>query len=92
MNQPLIAAIVVGVKVGLAIGGAVAGWLLNSYGYVANLVQTPTAVQGIRLSVSIFPVIALILCVVALFIYGIGKKVEYQMQDELAKRRKAYTA
>ena len=86
------AAIVVGLKVGLAIGGAVAGWLLNSYGYVANVVQTPTAVQGIRLSVSIFPVIALILCVIALFIYGIGKKVEYQMQDELAERRKAYTA
>ncbi len=79
-----------GLKVGLAIGGAVAGWLLNGYGYVANVVQTPTAVQGIRLSVSIFPVIALILCVVALFIYGIGKKVEYQIQDELAERRKTY--
>ena len=84
------AGIVVGLKVGLAIGGAVAGWLLNGYGYVANVVQTPTAVQGIRLSVSIFPVIALILCVVALFIYGIGKKVEYQIQDELAERRKTY--
>jgi len=84
------AAIVVGLKVGLAIGGAVAGWLLKGYGYVANVEQTPTAVQGIRLSVSIFPVIAIILCVIALFIYGIGKKVEYQMQDELAERRKAY--
>ena len=84
------AGIVVGLKVGLAIGGAVAGWLLNSYGYVANVVQTPSAVQGIRLSVSLFPVIALILCVIALFLYGIGKKTEYQMQDELAERRKTY--
>lgn len=84
------AAIVVGLKVGLAIGGAVAGWLLKGYGYVANVEQTPTAIQGIRLSVSVFPVIALALCVIALFVYGIGKKVEYQMQDELAERRKAY--
>ncbi|MDF1559670.1 MAG: MFS transporter [Bacteroidales bacterium] len=84
------AGIVVGLKVGLAFGGAVAGWLLNGYGYVANVVQTPTAVQGIRLSVSIFPVIALVLCIISLFIYGIGKKVEYQMQDELAARRKEY--
>jgi len=84
------AGIVVGLKVGLAVGGAVAGWLLNAYGYVANVVQTPSSVQGIRLSVSIFPVIALALCVIALFIYGIGKKTEYQMQDELAERRKTY--
>ena len=34
----------------------------------------------------------IILCVIALFIYGIGKKIEYKMQDELAERRKAYTA
>ena len=81
----------VGLKVGLAIGGAVAGWLLKAYAYVANVDQSATAVQGIRLSVSIFPVIALILCIVALFLYGIGKKVEYQMQDELVERRKAYT-
>jgi len=86
------AAIVVGLKVGLAIGGAVAGWLLKAYGYVANVEQSATAVQGIRLSVSLFPVIAIVLCIIALFIYGIGRKVEYQMQDELAERRKAYTA
>jgi Na+/melibiose symporter-like transporter len=84
------AAIVVGLKVGLAIGGALSGWLLNAYGYVANAVQTPSAVQGIRLSVSIFPVLALLLCVIALFIYSIGKKAEYQMQDELAERRREY--
>ncbi len=84
------AAIVVGLKVGLAIGGAVAGWLLNAYGYVANVEQSYRAVQGIRLSVSIFPAIALIFCVTALFIYSIGKKSEYQMQDELAERRRSY--
>jgi Na+/melibiose symporter-like transporter len=84
------AAIVVGLKVGLAVGGALAGWLLKGYGYVANVPQTPEAVQGIRLTVSVFPAIALAFCVIALFIYGIGKKTETEMQDELAARRKAY--
>jgi GPH family glycoside/pentoside/hexuronide:cation symporter len=85
------AAIVVGLKVGLAVGGAVAGWLLNAYGYVANVAQAPSAVQGIRLTVSIYPALALLICVIALFIYSIGKKVEDQMQDELAERRQAYS-
>lgn len=83
------AAIVVGLKVGLAIGGALAGWLLKGYGYVPNAEQTPAALKGIRLTVSIYPAITIIICVIALFIYSIGKKTEDQMQDELAARRKA---
>ena len=83
------AAIVVGLKVGLAIGGALAGWLLKGYGYVPNAEQTPSALKGIRLTVSIYPVITIIICVIALFIYSIGKKTEEQMQDELAARRTA---
>jgi Na+/melibiose symporter-like transporter len=81
------AGIVVGLKVGLAIGGALAGWLLKGYGYVPNAVQTPSALKGIRLTVSIYPAITIIICVIALFIYSIGKKTEDQMQDELAARR-----
>jgi len=83
------AGIVVGLKVGLAIGGALAGWLLKGYGYVPNAEQTPAALKGIRLTVSIYPAITIIICVIALFIYSIGKKTEDQMQDELAARRKA---
>ena len=67
------AGIVVGLKVGLAIGGALAGYLLSQYGYVPNVAQSPDAISGIRLTVSIYPAIAIILCVVLLFIYGINK-------------------
>jgi Na+/melibiose symporter-like transporter len=84
------AGVVIGLKVGLAIGGYIALQLLDVYGYVANAVQTPEALHGIRLTLSIYPVIALACCVVLLFIYGINRKVEYQMQDELAERRKQY--
>jgi GPH family glycoside/pentoside/hexuronide:cation symporter len=84
------AGIVVGLKIGMAIGGALAGYLLSKYGYVPNVVQSQDAVRGIRLTVSIYPAIAIILCVVLLFIYGINKNIENKMQDELAERRKNY--
>ncbi len=84
------AGVVIGLKVGLALGGFLAGQLLSLYGYVSNVAQSAGALRGIRLTVSIYPVIALVLCVIALFIYGINRKVEYQMQDELAERRKNY--
>jgi glycoside/pentoside/hexuronide:cation symporter, GPH family len=84
------AGIVVGLKVGMAIGGALAGYLLSQYGYVPNVVQSPDAILGIRLTVSIYPAIAIIFCVILLFIYGINKNVEDKMQDELAARRKSY--
>jgi GPH family glycoside/pentoside/hexuronide:cation symporter len=84
------AGVVIGLKVGLALGGFLAGQLLSLYGYVSNVAQSAGALRGIRLTVSIYPVIALLLCVIALFIYGINRKVEYQMQDELAERRKQY--
>jgi GPH family glycoside/pentoside/hexuronide:cation symporter len=86
------AGVVLGLKVGLAIGGALAAYILKVYGYVANVEQTTTALKGIRFAVSIIPSIAILICVVALFFYDINRKTEYQMQDELAERRKNYNS
>jgi glycoside/pentoside/hexuronide:cation symporter, GPH family len=85
------AGVLIGLKVGLALGGALSGVLLSMYGYVANAVQTPHAISGIRLITSIYPAIALGIGVIILMFYKITKKTEFQMQDELAERRKAYT-
>jgi Na+/melibiose symporter-like transporter len=85
-----VAGIVVGLNVGMEIGGALAGYLLSQSGYVPNVAEGPAAIRGIRLSVSIYPAIAIIFCVILLFIYGINRKVEDKMQYELAERRKNY--
>ena len=37
------------IKLGLAIGAAATGWILSGTGYVANAVQSPEALAGIRL-------------------------------------------
>jgi Na+/melibiose symporter-like transporter len=85
------AGIMIGLKVGLAIGGAISGVLLSLYGYVANAVQTPHTISGIRLITSIYPAVFLGIGIIVLMFYSINMKTEFQMQDELAERRKTYS-
>ncbi|MBL7110865.1 MAG: MFS transporter [Bacteroidales bacterium] len=84
-------AVVFGLKAGLGVGGAIGAYLLSLYGYIPNAVQGEQAIMGIRLTASIYPAIAFIISLVALSFYRINKKLEYQMQDELAERRKSFT-
>ena len=83
-------AIVFGLKAGLGFGGAIGGWLLAAYGYVPNVAQTDRALQGIKLTASIFPAITFAIAVVCLFFYRIDKRLEIQITDELAERRRAF--
>jgi len=84
------AGVTVGLKVGLALGGSLAGLILSKYGYIANVEQTATSILGIRLGLSIYPSLALLGCVIALFFYKINRETEYRMQNELEARRKTY--
>jgi GPH family glycoside/pentoside/hexuronide:cation symporter len=84
------ATIIFGLKAGLSLGGAIAGWLLSGYGYKANQVQTSEALLGIRMTISIYPAILFCIVVVCLFCYKISKKLNIQIQDELAERRKRF--
>ena len=81
------ATIMFALKAGLSLGGAIDGWLLSGYGYVANAAQTPHALLGIRLTMSVYPSLFLIVVVVALLFYKITKTMNIQIQDELADRR-----
>ena len=83
-------AIVFGLKAGLGFGGAIGGWLLAAYGYVPNVAQTERALQGIKLTASIFPAITFAIAVVCLFFYKIDKRLEIQITDDLAERRRMY--
>jgi Na+/melibiose symporter-like transporter len=85
------AGIVFALKAGLGVGGAVCGWLLAAFGYLPNVVQTDHALLGIRMTASIFPAITFFIGVVALLFYGINKKLNLQIQDELAERRKNFS-
>jgi Na+/melibiose symporter-like transporter len=81
------ATILFALKTGLSLGGAMAGWLLSGYGYRPNAVQTPEALQGIRMTISIYPTIFFLVVIACLTAYRINKKLNLQIQDELAERR-----
>jgi glycoside/pentoside/hexuronide:cation symporter, GPH family len=84
------ATIMFSLKAGLSLGGAIAGWLLSGYGYVPNAQQTTKALLGIRLTISVFPAIFYVIIIMFLVFYRIGKKLNIQIQDELAERRKQF--
>lgn len=81
------AGIVFALKAGLGIGGAICGGIIDSFGFVANAVQTTDAVYGIKLTASIIPAITFAIGVVALFFYPISKTLNEQVQAELTRRR-----
>ena len=86
----IFATILFGLKTGLSLGGAIAGWLLGAYGYQANVAQTPQALLGIRMTMSVYPSIFLAIVVACLFFYKINKSLNLEIQDALAERRRAF--
>ncbi|SHM13703.1 MFS transporter [Flavobacterium saccharophilum] len=84
----IFSAMMVGLKAGLSIGGALTTSLLGYFNYVPNsLVQTDVAINGIKLLVSIFPAIPFLIGVGLLFFYKINKKMEVQIEADLKERR-----
>jgi glycoside/pentoside/hexuronide:cation symporter, GPH family len=88
----IFSAMMVGLKAGLAIGGALVTWILGQYGYInaesgQEVIQPETVAQGSRMLISVFASIPFFLVVVLLFFYEINKKKEDQIEKELSERR-----
>jgi Na+/melibiose symporter-like transporter len=83
-------AIVFALKAGLGFGGAITGFVLSLYGYVPHVAQSASALDGIRYTMSVFPAVTFAICAACLLFYGIDKRCEIQMTDELSERRKQY--
>ncbi len=86
----MFAGILFALKAGLGLGGALAGWIIGAYGYVANAVQTPHALLGIRLGATLYSAIPFALCIVCLAFYPISKALNLQIQNDLLERRKKF--
>ena len=76
-------------KIGIAVGSALLGWLLDFHGLVANAVQTPRAIHGINLVFSLLPGLFALLSGLAIFFYRIDESTVKQMEGELAARKAA---
>jgi GPH family glycoside/pentoside/hexuronide:cation symporter len=82
--------ITLALKLGLGLGGAIAGVIISMFGYVSggSAVQNETAMEGIRLVSSIVPAVLFGIGVIALYFYPISKEYNENMQAELADRRR----
>ncbi|KAF1685330.1 MFS transporter [Pseudoxanthomonas broegbernensis] len=84
----IFSAILCGLKVGLSVGGALVAGILAHHAYDANLeAQSPEAVAGIRLAVSVYCSIPFLIAACLLFFYKINKPMESRIERELAERR-----
>lgn len=82
--------ITMALKVGLGLGGAVAGVIISAFGYESgsDSIQNESAMEGIRLVSSIVPALLFCVGIAALYLYPITKEYNENMQAELAARRK----
>ena len=74
-------------KAGWGIGAAIAGWLLTVFNYVPNVTQTASALQGIKLLVSVIPGLLYMSCALFMFFYTIDAKTTDLMKQDLDARR-----
>jgi len=85
------AAVVFALWAGIALGGAIAGWLFSLYGFVSGAeVQTSHAQSGILLTASIYAGLAFFAAATCLFFYPISREVNQKIANELAERRKGF--
>lgn len=85
------AAVVFALWAGLALGGAVAGWILDWYGFVSKAdVQSAHAQSGILLTASVYAGLAFLSAAVCMFFYPISRDLNQKIANELIERRKGF--
>jgi len=74
---------------GLALGGAIAGWLLSAYGLVSKAdVQAVHTQTGILLTASLYASLFFFAAAACLFLYPLTREKNQSIANELAERRK----
>ncbi|MBM7654953.1 GPH family glycoside/pentoside/hexuronide:cation symporter [Neobacillus cucumis] len=73
-------------KFGMAIGGIVPGILLSNFGYIANHAQTPAALHGILLTLSVIPAVFVAIELFAIYFYNLDEKEHKRVLAELSSR------
>ena len=78
-------------KLAMAVGGALAAMVLSSTGYVAGEAQSPGALEGILLMVSVGPVLAMLVGIVAIWFYPLDEEMHMSIRKDLEARRSKNT-
>jgi sugar (glycoside-pentoside-hexuronide) transporter len=82
------AGVVFALWAGLALGGAIAGWLLSAYGLVSEAAtQTARTQTGILLTASLYAGLFFFAAAACLFLYPLTREKNQSIANELAERR-----
>ena len=73
------------IKLGFAIGGALAGWLLSMFGYIANQSQSAEALQGILIAFAGVPTLCMLAAVLFISRYRLTETTVLDIQHSLSK-------
>jgi GPH family glycoside/pentoside/hexuronide:cation symporter len=84
----IMAASLFALKLGVALGGAILAWVLAGYGYKPNQPQTPEALQGIRLAMSMYAAIPAVIGVIIMAFYPLTNQLMTTIETDLIERRK----
>jgi sugar (glycoside-pentoside-hexuronide) transporter len=83
------AGVVFALWAGLALGGAIAGWLLSAYDLVSEAaVQTARTQTGIVLTASIYASLFFFAAAICLFFYPLTREKNQSIANDLTERRK----
>lgn len=91
----IFSAMMVGLKAGLSIGGALVAWILGLYGYISRdevegiqaITQPESVAQGAKMLISVYASIPFLIAFILLYFYEINKTKEVQIETELKARR-----
>jgi GPH family glycoside/pentoside/hexuronide:cation symporter len=83
----VMAASLFALKLGLTLGGALVGWILAYYGFVANQAQTAEALTGIVKLLSLYPAIFGIAGGLLMIPYSLTNKMMVKIEEDLTARR-----
>lgn len=76
-----------GLKLGLAIGGALAGWILAAYGFIGNAEQSDQSKLGILLCFSLIPAFLAWVKIIIMLFYPLRDKTMQEIEQVLIERK-----
>lgn len=74
-------------KAGIALGGAIALWLLSFYGYQPNVEQSAESLFGMKMMMGIYPAIGAFACAIIISFYNLNQNKMEKIQAEMNARK-----
>jgi GPH family glycoside/pentoside/hexuronide:cation symporter len=76
-------------QLGWGFGPAIAAWMLDRFGYVANVAQSAEVLDGMVLLMSLVPAAFAVISMAFMLFYPLNDRRVHEMSEELRKRRAA---